>query len=183
MKVQRHSGSSVSGCRARSKCICWAFTLCRSFPPSEASTALLPFYVNEDAEGQEATVLAQGHSSYWRNLDSNPYCWSLKTTPRWLWEHWGMRNAFGDPQVSRQRSSRSLSGNTLQPNSLCTQEGGRSFDLSMMFCILPSVFTIWNSIFTCIYIWSMSFPLYAKLCDRKDRIELSWQSGLCLNMC
>ena len=98
MKVQRHSGSSVSGCRARSKCICWAFTLCWSFPPSEASTALLPFYVNEDAEGQEATVLAQGHSCYWRNLDSNPYCWSLKTTPRWLWEHWGMRNAFGDPQ-------------------------------------------------------------------------------------
>lgn len=54
----------------------------------------------------------------------------------------GMRNAFGDPQVSRQRSSRSLSGNTLQPNSLCTQEGGRSFDFSIMFCILPSVFTI-----------------------------------------
>ena len=28
----------------------------------------------------------------------------------------------------------------------------------------------------------MSFPLYAKLYDRKDRVELSWQSGLCLNV-
>ena len=95
----------------------------------------------------------------------------------------GYEKCFWWSPVSRQRSSRSLSGNTLQPNSPCTQEGGRSFDLSMIFCILPSVFTIWNSIFTCIYIWSMSFPLYAKLYDRKDRIELSWQSGLCLNMC
>lgn len=126
MKLQRHSGSRINGSSGYSR----YHLLSTYYVP--ILTALWPLY-RQRSWGSRGWITCQGHSCWWKNLDSSPYCLPVKPMLSESWEHGVVRNALGDPRVSRQRGG----GAAGQLNSLCTQGSGRSCNLNVMFCMFP----------------------------------------------